>query len=142
MTIKITKIETAILTTAGEHAGRLEQPAGLKETSWMRALGRFLRDGLVEAEAVGDGHRLTGEGYRVVGLEPPRPVRTGTKQALVLELLGRDDGASLDELMAATGWLPHSTRAVLSRLRSGGTALAKSTRPEGGTVYKIEAVAG
>jgi len=34
--------------------------------------------------------------------------RKGTKIAHVIELLQRDQGAKLDELIAATGWLPHT----------------------------------
>lgn len=41
---------------------------------------------------------------------------TGTprKQQLCLELLSRPDGASLEELQAATGWQAHSVRGFLS----------------------------
>jgi hypothetical protein len=39
---------------------------------------------------------------------------TGTKKDLVLALLRRDQGASLDELMTATGWQAHSVRGFLS----------------------------
>ena len=47
----------------------------------------------------------------------PRP---GTKIARVIELLERDQGAKLDELIAATGWLPHTARAALTGLRHRG----------------------
>ena len=47
-------------------------------------------------------------------------MRPGTKQALVLSLVSREGGASLDELVAATGWLPHTTRAALTGLRKRG----------------------
>ena len=40
--------------------------------------------------------------------------REGTKAAKVLDLLRRPDGASLKELMKATGWLAHSVRGFLS----------------------------
>jgi Protein of unknown function (DUF3489) len=49
----------------------------------------------------------------------PAP-RRGTKIALVVELLQRDQGAKLDELIAATGWLPHTARAALTGLRHRG----------------------
>ena len=46
--------------------------------------------------------------------------RQGTKIARVIELLRRDQGAKLDELIAATGWLPHTARAALTGLRHRG----------------------
>ena len=47
-------------------------------------------------------------------------LRRGTKIARVVELLQRDQGANLDELIAATGWLPHTARAALTGLRHRG----------------------
>ena len=40
--------------------------------------------------------------------------REGSKTAQVLDLLKRPDGATLKELMKATGWMPHSVRGFLS----------------------------
>ena len=47
-------------------------------------------------------------------------VKAGTKQALLVEMLEREGGASLDEITAATSWLPHSARAMLTGLRKRG----------------------
>ncbi len=52
--------------------------------------------------------------------------------------MSRAKGATLDQLVAATGWLPHTTRAALTGLRKKGHALAKSKNPAGQTVYGIE----
>ena len=47
--------------------------------------------------------------------------RQGTKIARVIELRRqRDQGARLEELIAATGWLPHTARAALTGLRHRG----------------------
>jgi hypothetical protein len=46
--------------------------------------------------------------------------RAGTKIADVIGLLQRDQGAKLDELTVATGWLPHTARAALTGLRDRG----------------------
>lgn len=62
----------------------------------------------------------------------PHQPRPGSKQAQVLELLAHPEGATLDALMAATGWLPHTTRAVLSGLRKRGHLIDRIPGGEGG----------
>jgi hypothetical protein len=83
-----------------------------------------------------DGGELAdGEGWprrKPVGVT----FRPGTKQALIAGLLGREQGATLDELIAATGWLPHTTRAALTGLRRKGCTLERSTRADGKTAYR------
>jgi DNA-binding MarR family transcriptional regulator len=51
--------------------------------------------------------------------------RAGSKLAEVVGLLGREGGASIDELIAATDWLPHTTRAALTGLRKRGYAIER-----------------
>ena len=93
--------------------------------------------------------RMAAKGSRKGPAEPaavadnaPAAAATGrareTKQALVLRLLQRKQGASLAELVVATGWLPHTTRAALTRLRQGGHDLQKEKRDSGETAYRIE----
>lgn len=59
-----------------------------------------------------------------------------TKAALVLGLLQRSQEAALDELVVATGWLPHTTRAALTGLRKKGHVIAKQ-KVDGVTRYTI-----
>jgi hypothetical protein len=57
--------------------------------------------------------------------------RPGGKLGLILDRLGRKAGATIDELVDATGWQKHSVHGALSRLRSGGFAIrleAKESR--------------
>jgi len=68
------------------------------------------------------------------------PVARVSKASAVLALLQRDGGATLPELIAATGWLPHTTRAALTGLRKKGHAVDRTKR-DGATCYRI-AVAG
>jgi hypothetical protein len=63
-----------------------------------------------------------------------------TKAALVLTLLRRDEGATLAELVSATKWLPHTTRAALTGLRKKGHNIAKGKRDEV-TCYAIAVAA-
>jgi DNA-binding IclR family transcriptional regulator len=50
----------------------------------------------------------------------PGEIKAGTKQAQLVEMLEREGGASLDEIVAATSWLPHSARAMLTGLKKRG----------------------
>ena len=44
----------------------------------------------------------------------PTPTKSISKQDQVLALLRRQEGASTDEIVAATDWQPHSVRGFLS----------------------------
>jgi hypothetical protein len=56
-------------------------------------------------------------------------------------LLQRSHGATLDELIAATGWLPHTSRAALTGLRKRGYSIVRQPLPGGGKSYVIVAPA-
>jgi len=69
--------------------------------------------------------------------------RSSTKIARVLALLRRPEGADLQMLAAATGWLPHTTRAALTGLRRKGHAIhARKREADSRTVYRIESASG
>lgn len=65
-----------------------------------------------------------------------KPPRGGAKREIVITLLRREQGATMAELMAATGWQPHSTRAVITGLRKDGHEIACIKR-SGPSYYKI-----
>ena len=50
----------------------------------------------------------------------PQPPPLSNKTSLVVGLLEREDGASITDLIDATGWLAHTTRAALTGLRKKG----------------------
>jgi hypothetical protein len=66
--------------------------------------------------------------------------RIGSKKALVISMLSQGEGATVEALAAATGWLHHTTRAVLSGLRKRGYRIERR-RMEGATTsaYRIHA---
>lgn len=66
--------------------------------------------------------------------------RSDSKQARLLALLRRPDGASMDDLMAATGWQSHSVRGVLSGVLRKKLGLDVSSSRVGAVrVYRIAA---
>lgn len=68
------------------------------------------------------------------------PVRrtAPTKAANVQKLLSRPKGATLSEIMEATGWLSHSARAFMTGLRKKGDNLVRECRTSGETSWRIE----
>lgn len=74
---------------------------------------------------------------QAAAMVPAAPAeKVKSKAALVLEMLQRPDGATLDELTAATGWLPHTMRAALTGVRKRGHALT-SEKVHGLRRYQI-----
>jgi len=75
--------------------------------------------------------------------EAPKPVaiRTGTKQAQIIALLQRPEGASIAEIVEATGWQAHSARGLISGgLKKKLGLPVTSEKIDGrGTVYKLDA---
>jgi hypothetical protein len=63
----------------------------------------------------------------------PTP-RAGTKQALMIDLLKRPEGATVEQIAAATGWLHHTIRGAISgalKKKLGLTVEATRTREVG-----------
>ncbi len=56
---------------------------------------------------------------------PPNAQRRTSKKSSIEALVRRDEGAAIDELMAATGWQEHSVRAALTGLRKAGHAITR-----------------
>ena len=73
------------------------------------------------------------------GLEKAAPAREGTKAAKVLGMLRLTKGATLTELMEATGWQAHSVRGFLSGAlgKKMGLALESNKGEDGQRFYKI-----
>jgi transcription initiation factor IIE alpha subunit len=69
----------------------------------------------------------------------PGTAKPESKATIVTKLLTRTKGATLDEMINATGWQPHSVRAFLSGLRKKGHALVKEQRRSGEQAYRMGA---
>lgn len=65
------------------------------------------------------------------------PVKLESKASLICGLLQRPEGATLDQLVAATGWLPHTARAALTGIRKKGAAVTSDKVEGQGQVYRI-----
>jgi hypothetical protein len=135
-----------------------------------KALAALLKRGLAEERETGDpaaarrleddiyyGVFITAAGASAIGVDlqqgdkragavtttagpAPRAPMASSKTAAVIALLARADGATLRELIEATGWLPHTTRAALTGIRKKGHEITRGKR-EGVTCYRIVAAA-
>ena len=78
---------------------------------------------------------------------PPQPAhtghgtRSGSKTAKILDLVQRPGGASLQEIMEATGWQAHSVRGVLSGTvgKKMGLPVVSTKTGDGERSYCIQA---
>ena len=77
----------------------------------------------------------------VKAIAPPATTakhRSGTKQALLIELLSRETGATIAELVAATAWLPHTIRgAMAGALKKKLGLTITSQKVDGQRVYQL-----
>jgi hypothetical protein len=120
--------------------------AGLKATArgpdeQQETAGQTSSSDAVESESMPSRIDARDAGARVGAIResaPPRVPRAGTKIRNVIAMLGQDSGATIDEIIALTGWLPHTSRAALTGLRKRGYALVsdRSDRTRS-TVYRI-----
>ncbi|WP_412508162.1 DUF3489 domain-containing protein [Roseovarius sp. SYSU LYC5161] len=135
---------------------------------WIEEVDADIRKGEPLWRETGDGHGTiliaTEAGLEAIGIEPvvakatsapreakpdPAPtsqaapkspaIRTGTKQAQIIALLQRPEGASIGEIVEATGWQAHSARGMISGALKKKLGLAiTSEKIEGrGRIYTI-----
>ncbi len=121
---------------------------------WLQEVDANLRRGEPLWRETGDGHGttlvVTDAGLLAIGIEPvaaqpktdlhndcyetPKAPtqRAGTKQAMLITMLQAPDGATMDEIVAATGWQAHSARGAMSGAPGKKLGLVVSSAEECG----------
>lgn len=150
----------------------LPLPDSLRGGAATKVVGAMLAKGLLEEvdadmrngepvwRETGDGHGVTlvatGAGLAAIGIETnsaevksteeaapkTRTPRKGTKQATLIAMLRAPDGASIAEIMAATGWQSHTVRGAMSGAlkKKLGLEITSEKVEDRGRVYKLPAV--
>ncbi len=131
------------------------------ERGWLREVDADLRRREPLWRETGDGHGttlvVTDAGLLAIGMEPveaqtkttilndaaetPKPPvqRKGTKQALLIKMLQAPTGATMEEIVAATGWKAHSARGAMSGAlgKKLGLVVVSAKEDVRGRVYRI-----
>ena len=69
----------------------------------------------------------------------PAAGATGSKAAAVISLLNRDGGATLEQMMEATGWQKHSVRGFMAgALKKRHGVAVQSAKIDGVRTYRAE----
>jgi hypothetical protein len=68
-----------------------------------------------------------------------RTVRAGTKQAMLIEMLRAETGATIDEIIVATGWQQHTVRGAIAGALKRKLGLDVTSEKVGGRgrVYRL-----
>lgn len=133
------------------------------ERGWLQEVDANLRRGEPLWRETRDGHGttlvVTDAGLLAIGVEPvvvktmtaihndaaeapeqKQPTqRAGTKQAMLIAMLRTPGGATIAEIVAATGWMGHTARGAISGVLKKKLGISvTSEKIEGrGSVYKI-----
>ena len=129
---------------------------------WLEEVDANIRKGEPLWRETGDGHGttlvVTDAGMFAIGIEPavvktmaairthaaqppapklPTP-RAGTKQAMLIAMLRTADGATMEEIIAATGWQAHTARGAMSGAlgKKLGLVITSAKEGERGRVYR------
>jgi len=135
---------------------------------WLQEVDANLRRGEPLWRETGDGHGttlvVTDAGLLAIGIEPvvvktvvairdhaakttaPKDpaaaqtkLRAGTKQATLITMLCAPDGATIEEITTATGWLAHTARGAMSGAlgKKLGLVVTSAKEDSRGRVYRI-----
>ena len=147
--MKLTDTQTLILNTAIQSPdGRLSWfPDNLKGGARDKVLGSLLRQGLIQID--GESHRVTDLASAALGLTVPpasaEPIkaaprtRENTKQAQIIAMLQRPEGATISQIVEATGWQPHTVRGTFAGAfkKKLGLLIVSEKDSQANRVYRI-----
>lgn len=148
MSHKLTTTQQAILNHAHEHHdGKVEWfPETLKGGAKAKTLESLTKAGLIAQRK--RAIVLTKAAYAALGIDQPSQpakapgeikTRENSKQAQVIELLKRPEGATIKQICEATGWQQHTVRGAFagSFKKKLGLVITSSKDDNSERVYRI-----
>lgn len=160
MTNKLTATQQSLLKSAAgceDHA--IRWPSNLRGGARTKIIASLVESGLAHNRS--GTLVVTDAGMRAVGIEPasapkakhtgrakaapemgdaktPRATRADSKQARLIEMLKRKGGASIEEIVEAFGWQPHTVRgAIVGALKKKLGLEVISEKVDGRRVYRV-----
>ena len=117
--MKLTDTQRALLESAAQHPQKklINFPDTLKGGARIKVLTSMQNAELIEPSAAEpEVFVATATGLQAIGFtsQAPRAKRQGTKQAVLIELLTRAEGATLPQMTEATGWQVHTVRGAMA----------------------------
>ena len=142
--MKLTDTQRALLEAAAKHPQKklTNFPDTLKGGARIKVLTAMRNAQLIEASATEpEIYVATATGLQEIGIttQPSRTTREGTKQAVLIELLRRAEGATLPQMTEATGWQIHTVRGAMAGALKKKLGLEITSEKQTGTdrVYRI-----
>lgn len=153
MPTPLSTAQYALLEHAIDHEGGriIDFPDSLRGGARHKVIQGLFSKALILRDGNNEPWRVSAEGYRALGREMPvletQPPtaedqphrRQQSKQDTVMGLLRRPEGATIEQICEATGWLRHSARGLLAgpiKKRLG--LLLASEKSEGGQrIYRL-----
>lgn len=154
----LTPAQHAILTHAHQHTqGKIEQfPDHIKGGARQKVLDGLLKRALITS--IGQDWFISAEGYDALGVPRKAPLneqaideviagaapnktrsRDNSKQALVVAMLRRPEGASIAQICEATGWQAHTVRGTFagSLKKKLGLEITSTKEARADRVYRV-----
>jgi len=138
--MKLTPSQTLLLNAAASHPQHVltDFPSNLKGGALIKVLTSLGNEGLIRPHSKGpEGSTrfaITVAGLKAIGIEPPaKPKREGSN------LMKRPEGATLPQMVEATGWQAHTVRGCMAGTLKKKLGLTiDSVKESGGErVYRV-----
>ncbi|WP_307734458.1 DUF3489 domain-containing protein [Xanthomonas albilineans] len=156
MTTQLTPTQHAILTHAHQHTeGKITWvPENLNGGARKKVLESLFNRAFIKQNR--NAWIITAQGYKALGVPRKVPVsakaieavieqakprtRENSKQAQVIAMLKRPEGATIAQICEATGWQSHTVRGTFAGAfkKKLGLSIVSDKAPGGERVYRIE----
>ena len=150
--MQLTDTQRTLLEAAAKHPQKklVDFPENLKGGARMKVITAMINTQLIEpCTDQPNVYMATQAGMQAIGIaiqpatsfmtHAARTTREGTKQAVLIDLLKRPEGATLSQMTEATGWQVHTVRGAMAGALKKKLGLEITSEKQTGTdrVYRI-----